>query len=319
MPLSPANVLPANPKRKKTGPSTIAAKMANLRSTQKSKSFACQTPWNDENQARKGTVYQKQLPCRKRSLAKGVWQKVAKKWQERQKKWRKRDRKWRNSDRTPFPDDLLQHLEAGFFVPWRESKKTQILREHDRRNNFMSECVCRGKWTRNVHPKFDKTLVPQAFVVNQKGSFWQCPASPRSLPQITKMGSPRIDLFPVLFWVAVFLRWHVCRVNFARKIFFEPRIFLRKMLRNFPRNFWAFVLWVRKKPWKIASKFPTKFSKFPCEKLKKIHRRASAGAQGERFLCRLIIPQRDCEFPRIRLPIPISGLWGAHFQVLGRW
>ena len=43
------------------------------------------------------------------------------------------------------------------------------------------------------------------------------------------------------------LRWHVCRVNFARKIFFEPRIFLRKMLRNFPRKFWAFVLWVRKK------------------------------------------------------------------------
>ena len=53
------------------------------------------------------------------------------------------------------------------------------------------------------------------------------------------------------------------------------------MLRNFPRNFWAFVLWVRKNPRKIPSKFPTKFSKFPCEKSKKIHRRASAGAQGE--------------------------------------
>ena len=33
------------------------------------------------------------------------------------------------------------------------------------------------------------------------------------------------------------LRWHVCRVNFARKIFFELRIFLRKMLRNFLRKF----------------------------------------------------------------------------------
>ena len=68
--------------------------------------------------------------------------------------------------------------------------------------------------------------------------------------------------------------------EFCTKVFFfEPRIFLRKMLRNFPRNFWAFVLWVRKNPWKIPSKFPTKFS---CEKSKKIHRRASAGAQGDK-------------------------------------
>ena len=51
---------------------------------------------------------------------------------------------------------------------------------------------------------------------------------------------------PNLMWVLWFvrfsghlysLRWHVCRVNFARKIFFEPRIFLRKMLRYFPRTF----------------------------------------------------------------------------------
>ena len=73
---------------------------------------------------------------------------------------------------------------------------------------------------------------------------------------------------PLRFGIRLYflLRWHVCRVNFARKIFFEPRIFLRKMLRNFPRNFWAFVLWVRKNPRKNPSKFPTKFSKFPCEK-----------------------------------------------------
>ena len=32
---------------------------------------------------------------------------------------------------------------------------------------------------------------------------------------------------------------------------------------------------------KIPAKFPTKFPKFPCEKSKKIHRRASAGTQGE--------------------------------------
>ena len=37
----------------------------------------------------------------------------------------------------------------------------------------------------------------------------------------------------------------------------------------------------QKKLCKIPAKIPTKFPKFPCEKSKKIHRRASAGAQGE--------------------------------------
>ena len=55
-------------------------------------------------------------------------------------------------------------------------------------------------------------------------------------------------------------------MNFTRKIFFEPRIFLRKMLRNFPRYFFC---GSGKNPRKIPSKFPTKFSKFPCEKSKK--------------------------------------------------
>ena len=38
------------------------------------------------------------------------------------------------------------------------------------------------------------------------------------------------------------LGWHVCWTKLARKIFFEARIFSRKMLRKF----WAFILWVRK-------------------------------------------------------------------------
>ena len=38
------------------------------------------------------------------------------------------------------------------------------------------------------------------------------------------------------------LGWHVCRTKFARHNFFELRNLSRKMLRNFPRNFRAFIL-----------------------------------------------------------------------------
>ena len=39
------------------------------------------------------------------------------------------------------------------------------------------------------------------------------------------------------FGECTLLRWHVCRVNFARKIFFEPRIFLRKNAPKFSPKF----------------------------------------------------------------------------------
>ena len=68
------------------------------------------------------------------------------------------------------------------------------------------------------------------------------------------------------------LRWHVCRVNFARKTFFELWIFLRKMPRNFPwnfpRNVWAFLLRVRKNPAKFPPKFPPNFLNFPAKNQK---------------------------------------------------
>ena len=65
------------------------------------------------------------------------------------------------------------------------------------------------------------------------------------------------------------LGWHVCRMKLARNMFFEARIFSRKMLRNFPRNVWAFILCVRKNP----ANFP--HQKNPPTSL--------AGAQGELF------------------------------------
>ena len=52
------------------------------------------------------------------------------------------------------------------------------------------------------------------------------------------------------------------------------------MLRKFPRNFWTFIRWVRKIP-QNSRQISHQIS---LRKIKKIHRRASAGAQGELFL-----------------------------------
>ena len=52
------------------------------------------------------------------------------------------------------------------------------------------------------------------------------------------------------------------------------------MLRNFPWNFWAFNLWVRKNPKKFLPNFPPDFP----PQNQKNHRRASAGAQGQVIL-----------------------------------
>ena len=49
--------------------------------------------------------------------------------------------------------------------------------------------------------------------------------------------------------------------------------FSRKMLRNFPRNFWAFISWVRKNPTKFSPNFP---QNLPLQNQKN-NRRASAG------------------------------------------
>ena len=81
--------------------------------------------------------------------------------------------------------------------------------------------------------------------------------------------------FCALLGAAVFLLgWHVCRTKLARKIvfFFRGTNFLTKMLHKFPQYFWAFFKFV-------GPKFPPKFT----PKIKQIHQRASAGAQGESF------------------------------------
>ena len=77
------------------------------------------------------------------------------------------------------------------------------------------------------------------------------------------------------------LRWHVCRVNFARKIFFELRIFLRKMLRNFPRKCLSLCSVGQKKSQENSLQISHQIFQISLRKIKKSSRRASAGVQGE--------------------------------------
>ena len=63
------------------------------------------------------------------------------------------------------------------------------------------------------------------------------------------------------------LRWHVCRVIFARKILFGATNFLTKNAPKFSPKFLSLHSAGQKKSRKIPAKFPTKF---PCKKSKKI-------------------------------------------------
>ena len=68
----------------------------------------------------------------------------------------------------------------------------------------------------------------------------------------------------------IFLRWHVCRVNFARKIFFRATNFLTK---NAPKNSpkcLSLCSVGQKNPGKIPPNFPLNFPNFPAKNQKKI-------------------------------------------------
>ena len=68
------------------------------------------------------------------------------------------------------------------------------------------------------------------------------------------------------------------------------------MLRNFPRIYRAFILWVRKIPAKFRPNFPPDL---PPQKHKIIHRRASAGAQGEGRVRRKILHENPQQILKI--------------------
>ena len=96
------------------------------------------------------------------------------------------------------------------------------------------------------------------------------------------------------------LRWHVCRANFARKIFLSYTNFLTKNVLKFPPKCLCLYSVGQKKSRKILAKFPTKFPKFPYEKIKK------------KFTDELL-QERGGEriaSEALRRNIPLS--WGAH-------
>ena len=82
---------------------------------------------------------------------------------------------------------------------------------------------------------------------------------------------------------SIVLGWHVCRTKLPQKFFSRHEFSHEKCskcseTRQMLRKFRAFILWIRKHPAKLPPKF---LANFPSKNLKKIHRRASSGAQGE--------------------------------------
>ena len=108
-----------------------------------------------------------------------------------------------------------------------------------------------------------------------------------------KLATSMTQLASQLIFRQEFLGWHVCRTKLARKIYLEARIFSRKMLRNslkflsLPLKIYleARILsrkMLRNFPEVFKPSFPPNFPpNFPLQNKNKIHRRASAGAQGE--------------------------------------
>ena len=58
-------------------------------------------------------------------------------------------------------------------------------------------------------------------------------------------------------YLRCFLGWHVCRKRSWHEIFFSRYEFLTRNDPKFPRNFRAFISWVRKIPPKFQPKFPS--------------------------------------------------------------
>ena len=82
--------------------------------------------------------------------------------------------------------------------------------------------------------------------------------------------------------VSIVLEWQFLQNEvFYERLFFEARIFSRKMLRNFPEFFEPLFCGSEKFPQNSSLNFP---QNFPPQNQNKIHRRASAGAQGEHCL-----------------------------------
>ena len=68
----------------------------------------------------------------------------------------------------------------------------------------------------------------------------------------------------------ILLRWHVCRVNFARKIFSSHVFSYEKCSEIFPENFEPLFCGSEKIPGKFPPNFPLNFPNFPAKNQKKV-------------------------------------------------
>ena len=81
----------------------------------------------------------------------------------------------------------------------------------------------------------------------------------------------------------VFVKVARLQSEFCTKDFFQATNFLTKNAPKFSPKFLSLCSVGQKNPAKFPPNFPLNFPNFPAKNQKKIHRRASAGAQGEVF------------------------------------
>ena len=106
--------------------------------------------------------------------------------------------------------------------------------------------------------------------------------------------------------LANILGWHVCRTKLARKIFFEARIFSRKMLRNFG----AFILWVRKNPAKLPLNFPPNL---PPQNQEKSLTSFCRGSHAKTYpRSGFFVPEEHANVPSFRASLNLGWPWAAY-------
>ena len=108
------------------------------------------------------------------------------------------------------------------------------------------------------------------------------------------------------------LRWHVCRVNFARKIFSSHEFSYEKCSEIFPENFEPLFCGSEKIPGKFPPNFPLNSPNFPAKNQKKKNSQTSFCRSAGRNLCLPLLvlgkAVSDCNPPHPTQRLPWLGL-----------